>query len=447
MSPGPEPSARVLARIDARREEAVALLQELVRTVSVNPNYPGLDRSEFIGGETRVNEILQERYEQAGLEAHAVEKDPERRNLVGVKAGAGGGRSLILNGHIDTVPPAEADSWLCGSPWNPEIREGFLYGLGSTDMKGSAVSMWLAAQALHDEGVRLRGELQLHSVVGEETLEYALGTLACVEAGFRADGAIVTEPTCPPRPLTIATVSAGWCWLKVVVEGKSTHCGNRPLAIRPGGLGDAIGVNALEKGVKVVRALQELERQWGLTKTNPAFAPGFFNIMPGIFHADPGLPFPAYFPNRAELHWSLWYPPQEPDEDVMREIEEYVLDACRLDPWLREHPPAFEWLARYPPMDIDWQHPLPQTMALAWEEVTGDAVPPPSPQHPSNFGAAMEGTWLQRAGIPSIVFGPGDLTVAHARDERVALDEVISAAKGLAACAMRWCEVADEEDP
>ena len=144
----PEALDRVWAAVDARRDEAVELLQELVRTRSVNPNYPGISREEHIGGETRVNEILQSLYADAGLETHWVAEDPERRNLVGIRRGTGGGRSLLLNGHIDTVPPAEADRWLCGSPWTPEIRDGRMYGLGSTDMKASAVSMWLAARAL-----------------------------------------------------------------------------------------------------------------------------------------------------------------------------------------------------------------------------------------------------------------------------------------------------------
>ena len=151
------------------------------------------------------------------------------------------------------MPPAEADRWLCGSPWSAEIRDGRLYGLGSTDMKASAVAMWLAARALEDAGARLAGDLQLHSVVGEETARVQLGTLACVEAGFRADAAVVTEPSNPPRPLTITPVSAGLCWLKVTSRGRRRTAGNRPLAVRPGGPGDAIGVNALEKAIKIVR--------------------------------------------------------------------------------------------------------------------------------------------------------------------------------------------------
>ena len=285
---------RVLACVEARREDAVELLQELVRVNSVNPEFAGVRREDVIGGETRANEILRERYEQAGLETHWVAPDPERRNLVGVRKGRnGGGRSLALNGHVDTVPPVDPDNWVNGSPWNPEIRDERLYGIGSTDMKGSDAAMWLVAQALTDAGIELEGDLLLHSVVGEETMQHELGTSAVLEAGFTADAAIVTEPTSIPHPLTVSPIAAGNWYFRIHVEGRATHCGNRALAIRPGGPGDAIGVNALEKAVKIVVALQELEQQWGLTKSHPYFMPGFFSLLPGVFHADPGSTSPS----------------------------------------------------------------------------------------------------------------------------------------------------------
>jgi acetylornithine deacetylase len=237
-------------------------------------------------------------------------------------------------------------------------------------------------------------------------------------------------------------VSSPFLWLKLTVRGKATHAGNRPLAIRPGGTGDAIGVNALEKGVKIVLALQELERQWGVTKVHPYYTPGFFNLMPGIFRSDPGVPFPAYFPDRAEIHWMVCYPPQQGEEETRRELVDHVLGVCALDPWLRANPPTFEWPLTYPPMETPWEHPLPQAMARVWERLSDEAVPAPGPEFPANFGAAMEGSYLQLAGIPSIAFGPGDLRVAHARDEYVVLDEVITAAKALALCAVEWCEAA-----
>jgi acetylornithine deacetylase/succinyl-diaminopimelate desuccinylase-like protein len=432
----------VFVRIDALRDEGIALLSELVATNSVNPAFAGVVREEVIGGETRCNEILAERYAAAGLEGHWVAEDPERRNLVGVRKGVGGGRSLALNGHVDTVPPVEPESWATGDPWRAELRGGRLHGIGSTDMKGADTAMWLAAQALHDEGVALRGELQLHSVVGEETMQHELGTTACVLAGFRTDAAVVTEPTSVPSPLTVSPVAAGNWYFRVVVEGKATHCGNRAEAIRPGGAGDAIGVNALEKGVKVVTWLQELEQQWGMTKSHPYFMPGFFSLLPGVFHADPGLDIPFYFPNRAEIAYSCWYPPQATAQEIRDEIEEYVLGASRLDPWLRDHPPRFHWLNNWPPADTPWEHPIVQTMVRGHEAASGEPVPAPSPRHPVAFGAASDASFYEAAGIPSVVYGPGEVRLAHCKDESVSVDEVVAAAKGLAACVMEWCEVA-----
>ncbi len=434
-------TTRILDRIDALGDTAVDLLTELVALNSVNPAFAGVVREEVIGGETRVNELLAERYAAAGLETHWVAEDPERRNLVGVRRGAGGGRSLVLNGHVDTVPPVEPESWLNGSPWNPEIRDGRLYGIGSTDMKAGGTAMWLVAQALHDEGVELKGDLLLHSVVGEETMQHELGTSACIRAGFGADAAIVTEPTSLPRPLTISPIAPGNWYFRIHVEGKSTHCGNRALAIRPGGPGDEIGVNALEKGVKIVEALQELERQWGMTKRHPYFMPGFFSILPGVFYSDPGLDIPFYFSNRAELAYSLWYPPDESAADVIDQVEEYVLGACMLDTWLRDHPPRFEWVNNWPPASTPWEHELVQTLVRAHEQVSGEPFPPPSPEHPVAFGAASDASFYEAAGIPSVVFGPGDVKLAHCRDESVALEEIIAAARSLAAAVMGWCDV------
>ncbi|MFN0153745.1 MAG: M20 family metallopeptidase [Gaiella sp.] len=433
---------RVLSCVDARSDDAVELLRELVSVNSVNPEFVGVTRADVIGGETRVNEILRERYEQAGLETHWVAPDPDRRNLVGVRSGRGGGRSLALNGHVDTVPPVDPDAWVNGSPWNPELRDGRLFGIGSTDMKGSDVSMWLVAQALADAGVSLEGDLLLHSVVGEETMQHHLGTTAVLEAGYTADAAIVTEPTSIPHPLTVSPIAAGNWYFRIHVEGLATHCGNRALAIRPGGPGDEIGVNALEKAVRIVVALQDLEQQWGLTKRHPYFMPGFFSMLPGVLHADPGLDIPFYFPHRAQIAYSLWYPPDETAEEIRSQIEEYVLTVARLDPWLREHPPRFEWINNWPAASTPWEHPIVQTMADAHVRVTGVAIPPPSPEHPVGFGAASDASFYEAAGIPSVAFGPGDVRVAHCRDESVAVDEVVAAARSLAAAVTEWCGVA-----
>ncbi|MFM7694854.1 MAG: M20 family metallopeptidase, partial [Actinomycetota bacterium] len=190
----------VLRRIEELADETVELTREMVRIVSRNPTLPGIDRAEVIGGETRVNDLLEERYRAAGLETARVAADPERSNLVGTRRGTGGGRSLALNGHVDTVSPVEPSAWVTGDPWDPQIIDGRLYGIGSTDMKGSGAAMWAVAQALEDCGVRLQGDLQLHAVVGEEMMEHEVGTGAVIRAGHRTDAAIVTEPSSIPLP-------------------------------------------------------------------------------------------------------------------------------------------------------------------------------------------------------------------------------------------------------
>jgi len=438
----PDARLRALARIDGLRDELVALAQELIAIDSTNPTLPGVDTVAVIGGETRVNEALEPYYRRAGLETAWVAPDERRRNLVGVRPGAGGGRSLALNGHVDTVAPVDPAGWVTGSPWHAEVRDGRLYGLGSTDMKSSGAAMWAVAQALADGDVMLRGDLQLHSVVGEEMMDHTVGTSAVIEAGYRTDAAIVTEPSSYPEPLSLNVVAPGVLILRITVTGIATHAGNRPLAIRPGGPGDAIGVNALERLLPIVGALQDLEAQWGMSKRHPYFAPGFFTIGPNVLHADAGLPFPAYFPDRALVEYVIWYEPRETPEQVKAEIEAQVAAAAQLDRWLREHPPACDWLLSWVPYETPWEHPLVQSVARAHAAASGRAVPSPGPASPANFGAACDASFYQLAGIPAIAYGPGDLKIAHCRDEHVLVEEIVTAAKTLALAVIDWCEEA-----
>jgi acetylornithine deacetylase/succinyl-diaminopimelate desuccinylase-like protein len=430
---------RLATRVDVLRPALTDLLCELVAIDSTNPSFAGVDREAVRGGETRCNEVLRERLVRAGLETTWVAPDDERRNLVGVRRGSGGGRSLVLNGHVDTVA-ADAAAWTGGDPWRPVVADGVLHGLGSCDTKAGLVAIWAALQALHEEGIDLRGDVVVHSVVGEETMQHELGTTACLRAGSRGDAAIVCEPTSGRRRLAVTGTSGGYWSLRISIEGRTTHCANRPEVVRAGGGGDEVGVNALEKGIHVVRALQQLEREWGITKRHPFCAPGAFTIMPGRFHADSPVegPAPVYFPDRATIEYSIVYPPGEEPEQPCAEIEAFVLDACRLDTWLRTHPPQFEWLVNWPALDTPWDAPIVGALVAARAAVLGDRQPTPSPADPVGF-APQDAVWYARAGIPAVVFGPGDLRVAHAADEHVDLGEVGDAATVLALCAAQWC--------
>jgi acetylornithine deacetylase len=147
---------------------------------------------------------------------------------------------------------------------------------------------------------------------------------------------------------------------------------------------------------------------------------------------------PYYFPDRAEIQYDVWHDPRESAEECAAEIERFVLARCQMDTWLRDHPPQFDWMRYYPPLQTPWDHPLTQALVEAYETATGDSVPEPSPATPVCFGAAMDGTWLQQAGVPSVAFGPGDIRIAHGKDESVDLEEIRTAARSLSLAVLSW---------
>jgi acetylornithine deacetylase/succinyl-diaminopimelate desuccinylase-like protein len=419
--------------VSARLEDLLDLAEGLIRVDSTNASYPaGGDATR--GGETRAGELLGEHCEAIGMRIRQVGTDPGRQNVIAV-GGGGAGRSLLLNGHLDTVPPSDPPAWTLADPREPERRDGALFGLGAADMKGPLAAGWAALAALHDLGIELSGEVQLHGVVGEEAMEHELGTTAALEAGFRADAAINLEPT----GLTLATASPGYRSFSVRVAGRSTHHGNRQLAMRPGG--EAVGVNALEKGVLVVGALQELERRWGAEELHPWFPPGSFTLHPGTFTSigAPDLPAPVFFPSDALLEYGVWYPPGWSGAHVERRIEDFVAERCAGDPWLAEHPPEFTWGYDWPPFETPREEPIVGAVAAASEAVRGIPIPPPSPANPAAVGASVDSTWIQAAGIPVVTFGPGEMGVAHSPDEHVAIEELLTAAQTLAVAIYSWC--------
>ena len=227
---------KVLARINEIQGEMIDLLSRLVRIPSITPNYPGVDREAVIGGESACNRELANYYGKIGCETDLWEEASGRANLVGVLKGAGGGKSLIFNGHIDTVPPGDDREWDEGNPYSGKVLDGKLYGLGACDMKGGIVAQWVAAKALADCGIRLRGDLILESVVGEETMDHGAGTSAAIKRGYRADGAIVGEPTGGAGNLAVSPASPGLLFMKVTCDGVATHPGARFEFVRAGGV-------------------------------------------------------------------------------------------------------------------------------------------------------------------------------------------------------------------
>jgi acetylornithine deacetylase len=426
----------VLEAIDASRDEILGTLADLVRIPSVTPKFPELDYNELVGGEGRCNAALRPTYEAAGATIDMWAEEPGRDNLVGVVKGTGGGRSLIFNGHIDTVPPGDPAAWSWSDPWSGKIEDGKLYGLGAVDMKAGVVAQGMAAVALKRSGIRLQGDLILESVVGEETMDHEGGVTATVRRGYLADAAIVTEPTALPYPSTVAPCSAGGGRLIIRVKGKATHASARGSLIWPGGAGETYGVSAIDKGFLVYQALRRLEEEWGFTKQHPLFPPGHASIgVNAILGKPPGPMTPFIIPDECTLDVQVLYLPNDDWESVKAEIEAYLNRIYDNDHWLKVNRPTMEWPHHWPPYNTPSDHPIVGAIVSAHEAALG------TKPLVAGFPAVDDATYLERGGIPSISFGAGNIMMAHAVDEYVECDEVINACKVYAATAIEWCGV------
>lgn len=192
--------------ISIDREYLVATLADLVRINSVNPSLraDGAGESELAG-------YIAQAMEKIGLEVHLYDAAPNRPNAVGILKGNGNGKSLMLNGHMDTVGVTGMPE-----PFSGAVRDGKLYGRGAFDMKCSIAAMLATAKALVEQDIQLAGDLVLANVIDEE---YAsLGTEEVVKR-FPTDGAIVTEPTA----LRVCIAHRGWYWIEVEVIGRAAH--------------------------------------------------------------------------------------------------------------------------------------------------------------------------------------------------------------------------------
>lgn len=424
------PEAEAGTRLDrwilAERRELLALVRDLVAFPTLSP--PGRNTA---GAQAYVEEQLR----ALGCAVERFEVYPGDPDVVGRLPGAGGGRSLLFNGHIDVAEVGdggggEAPGWRY-SPFAATEEGGRLYGRGVCDMKGGLAAALFALRAVQACGVRLRGDLLVESVIGEESGEW--GTVACTERGYRADLAIVPEPT-GLQPCGQGGVITGW----ITIQSPQTlHDGVRARTIHAGG--GLVGANAIEKMARVIAALNDLERHWAVTKTYPGFAPGATTINPAVIE---GGRHPAFMADRCALWVTVHFYPDETWEGVVAEVEEQVRRAAAADLWLRDHPPTFRWGGRsmieergeiFPAVPLAAGSPGLDALALAHRAVHGA-----DPQ-PAMWPSVSDAGWLASAGIPTIVYGPGELAQAHTVNESIATDELVAAARVYARLLVAWC--------
>jgi acetylornithine deacetylase len=339
-----------------------------------------------------------------------------RPNVVGTLRGSGVGRSLIVNAHVDVVDTGPPEAWP-HPPWSGAIADGRLHGRGAIDDKAGLAAMIFVARGLRALGRPLRGDLILQSVVDEEW--GGGGTLATLEHGYRADGAIVFEPTA----FEVCPASRGGMAFRVTVQGKGAH----PVRSYE-------GVSALEKALPLFPALRALEARRQERLRSPLFAdhPIFAPIVIGTIAADV---LPSKVPETCRFQGLYGYGPDEPYPAARAELEEVVARTAANDPWLRDHPPKVEWLglnkegAQIPP-----DHPLVRTLAEAFRTAAG------VPAKIAGFPAGCDLPFLVRyGGMPAVVFGPGHPTVAHSSSEHIRTEDLTTTAKTLALAVTAWC--------
>ena len=428
---------RLLHAVDRRRSE----LEELARgLIGCRTDSQSAENPEFPAEARRCQEIVASWLTNLGARVERWDESPRFPVVAGVLPGSGSGRSLAFNGHIDVVPVGDTAAWT-HDPWAGESASGRLWGRGAADMKGGVACALVAMQAIRESGIALAGDLWIHIVADEEVV--GRSTRHLIQRLPAVDAVLVAEPT----DLTVMPVEGGLVHFRIEIDGRESHAGNRYMSVHAGGLGHLAGVNAIEKMLRVVSALQDLERQWGNLRHHPMLPAGFNTIMAGIIAGGPGggadgklnlLSNPGTSPNYCSVEYNLWFLPGETLAAVRDEVETFVQAVCQTDPWLREHPPRFTWKLRdiyFPPAETGPDHPFIENLCSAVERAGG------APRIDA-FTAASELAWYAEAGIPGAIFGPGRIAQAHCPDEFVELDQLRVACAAMALSAAAWCGVA-----
>ncbi|WHY75746.1 peptidase [Neobacillus sp. WH10] len=405
------------------RARGARLLQILVRENSTR------------GNESSTQAIVIEKCRQLGLELDIWELDGEELkkhpayccdrqsfegnpNLVAVLKGSGGGKSIILNGHIDVVPVGEESSW-SHDPFSGLIECGKLYGRGATDMKGGNVALLMAIESLIENGIKLKGDVIFQSVIEEES--GGAGTLAAVLRGYHADGAIIPEPT----NMKVFPKQQGSMWFRITVTGKAAHGGTR-----------YEGISAIEKSLLVIQGLQQVEKNRNAKISDPLFEKIPIPIPINIGKITSGE-WPSSVPDTAIIEGRMGVSPDETIQSAQHEMENCLRELNQQDEWLRENPLKIEWFGgRWLPGSLESDHPLIKELTKSFVEVKGE-----NPVIEASPWGTDGGILSVVGNTPVVVFGPGITETAHDANEHINLEDMFTASEIIALTLLNWCEV------
>ncbi|HLI08093.1 MAG TPA: ArgE/DapE family deacylase [Ktedonobacteraceae bacterium] len=374
--------------------EITELLWQLVAIDSVNP-----DLVAGGAGESAIARFVASWLEEAGLEVRIEEAAPERPNVIALARGTGGGRSLLLNAHLDTVGVSGMPR-----PHDPYIEGNRLYGRGAYDMKAGLAAIMIAASMARRQS--LRGDVILTAVCDEEFA--SIGTSSVVKR-WHADAAILTEPT----QLDICIAHKGFCWLDIETTGVAAH-GSLP----------QVGVDAIVKMGKVLVGLEELDRSLQAGPAHPLLGTG--SLHAALITGGQEL---SSYPERCLLSVERRTVPGETRELVEQQIRVILDRIAASDPQFQA---TMKTMLTQVPFEISEDEPIVRTLLRQATSVLG--------KEPGVGGAFgwMDSALLAAAGIPTVIFGPGGAG-AHAVVEWADLDQLQRCADVLVATINEFC--------
>jgi acetylornithine deacetylase len=423
----PDLVRNISARVDSLRNELTAFLQKLVQL----PSLPG--------HEQKAQHFVADKLRSLGLGVDVVSSDlgdlkdhpafcddgvpfHERLNVVGRWQGVAPNaevrarRTLILNGHMDVVPTGNEALW-SESPWSGSIRGGRLYGRGSCDMKAGVTANVFAIQTLQALGFQPAADVLVESVIGEES--GGAGTLTTIVKGFKADAAIITEPT----RLHLCPVQSGALTFRVKVSGRAIHACMKPY-----------GVSAIEKFYLVLQSVQELERKRHIEYRNPLYEDPN-NIAPVNFGTIRAGDWPSTVPDELVVEGRFGVMPGESTDSARKAMAAALASASEKDAWLKRHPAQLEWFeGQFESGETPRDSPIVPAIADGHSKMFGKAPVVEGVTYGSDLRL-----FTNHGNIPAVLYGPGDVADAHTVDESVDLEEVAAATQVLALIVSEWC--------
>jgi acetylornithine deacetylase len=376
-------------------DSTIKLLCDLVAIDSVNPSLVA-----GAAGESNIASAIEAELRNLGLDVETADAAPNRPNVVGILAGSRAGRTLMLCGHIDTV-----GVFGMKSPFDPVIANGRLYGRGAEDMKGGVAAMIGAVRRLVETGGLPAGKLIVAAVADEE---YASVGAEALVTHFKADAAIVTEPT----HLMIATGHKGFAWIEILVEGVAAH-GSRPRE----------GRDAILRMGRVLNCLEVLDRKLQSRAPHPIM--GTSSLHASMITGGCEL---STYPDRCLLQLERRSVEGETGHTALAELEEIISK-------LRFEDPELKAQARLMFDRLPYQTPSQHFLVPALETLLQKAGCSP---HQGGASFWTDASILGHAGIPSVIFGPGGAGL-HSAEEFVQIDQVLLCRDILAELARYVC--------